>query len=67
MNYKVIKVCTRKSENMKLYNVGDLIYLEIEQAVELLKDGFIEVIEAPIKTAAEKMTDFKTKTTKKAK
>ena len=66
MEYKLLKPTYRLS-NKKYYSIGDLIELDIEQAVLMMKDGFIEVIDQPVKTAAEKMTEFKTKTTKKAK
>ena len=65
MKYKVIKDCYKLSEK-KYYKVADSIELEIEQATEMLRDGFIEVIDQP-KTASEKMTEFKTKTSKKDK
>jgi len=66
MEYKLLKPTYRLS-NKKYYSIGDLIELDIEQAVLMMKDGFIEVIDQPVKTAAEKMTEFKTKTTKKTK
>ena len=65
MKYKLIKAVYKLSDK-KIYNVGEELELSIEDAVSLMKDGFIEVIDQPIKTAAEKMTEFKTKTTKKA-
>ena len=65
MEYKLLKPTYRLS-NKRYYSIGDLIELDIEQAVLMMKDGFIEVIDQPVKTAAEKMTEFKTKTTKKA-
>ena len=65
MKYKLIKAVYKLSDK-KIYNVGEEVELNIEDAVSLMKDGFIEVIDQP-KTASEKMTDFKTKTTKKAK
>ena len=65
MEYKLLKPTYRLS-NKKYYSIGDLIELDIEQAVLMMKDGFIDVIDQPVKTAAEKMTEFKTKTTKKA-
>ena len=65
MKYKLIKAVYKLSDK-KIYNVGEEVELSIEDAVSLMRDGFIEVIDQPIKTAAEKMTEFKTKTTKKA-
>ena len=65
MKYKLIKAVYKLSDK-KIYNVGEELELSIEDAVSLMKDGFIEVIDQPIKTAAEKMTEFKTKTAKKA-
>jgi len=65
MKYKLIKAVYKLSDK-KIYNVGEELELSIEDAVNLMRDGFIEVIDQPVKTAAEKMTEFKTKTTKKA-
>ena len=65
MKYKLIKAVYKLSDK-KIYNVGEEVELSIEDAVSLMRDGFIEVIDQPVKTAAEKMTEFKTKTTKKA-
>ena len=66
MKYKLLKQVYKLSDKT-IYNAGEEIELDIEQAILMLKDGFIEVIDTPVKTAAEKMTEFKTKTTKKAK
>lgn len=45
MKYKVISGFIRRSENNKQYVIGDTVDLEIEQATQMMKEGFIQVIE----------------------
>jgi len=45
MKYKVISGFIRRSENNKQYIIGDTVELEIEQATQMMKEGFIQVIE----------------------
>ena len=44
MKYKLLKSVYKKSDK-KVYNVGELIEYDIEEAVQLMKQGFIQVIE----------------------
>lgn len=62
MKYKLLKSVYRLSDK-KIHEIGELVEYDIEEAVQLMKQGFLQIIEEP-KTAAEKMTDFKTKKTK---
>ena len=44
MKYKVIKSCYKLS-NKTVYPIGSEIELEIDQAVELIKEGYLEIID----------------------
>ena len=42
MKYRVIKFFSKRSENLKKYNVGDSIDLSKNEAAPLIDQGFLE-------------------------
>ena len=44
MKFKVIRLFSKRSENLKVYNVGDEIELSNEDSADLIKHGFIQAV-----------------------
>jgi len=46
MKFKVIRLFSKRSENLKVYNVSDTIELSKEDSADLVKYGFIQAVKA---------------------
>lgn len=46
MKFKVIRLFSKRSENLKVYNVSDTIELSKEDSADLVKYGFIQAVKS---------------------